>query len=189
MLKQTFPDCCCQCPIPVVSPCSSLQHQQVVLIQSAVGSLLFSSGSWCTQDLVCALQDWSLYFPQSCGSLIIKSQCLSRSEFQGFPVPLSDPQVGSLTRDFEPLQQWANFFGIIVLQLVGHLPAGMRLDFIVIVSLLPSHCGFSFVFGCGVSFFSGFQNLPIDGYSTASAILVLLQEEMSTLSSNLPSPV
>ena len=28
----------------------------------------------------------------------------------------------------------------------------MGFDFIVIVPLLPSHCGFSFVFGCGVSF-------------------------------------
>ena len=28
----------------------------------------------------------------------------------------------------------------------------MGFDFIVIVLLLPSHCGFSFVFGCGVSF-------------------------------------
>ena len=27
-----------------------------------------------------------------------------------------------------------------------------RFDFIVIAPLLPSHCGFSFVFGCGVSF-------------------------------------
>ena len=28
----------------------------------------------------------------------------------------------------------------------------MGFDFIVIVPFLPSHCGFSFVFGCGVSF-------------------------------------
>ena len=28
----------------------------------------------------------------------------------------------------------------------------MGFDFIVIVPLLPSHCGFSFVFACGVSF-------------------------------------
>ena len=28
----------------------------------------------------------------------------------------------------------------------------MGFDFIVIVPLLLSHCGFSFVFGCGVSF-------------------------------------
>ena len=28
----------------------------------------------------------------------------------------------------------------------------MGFDFIVIVPLLRSHCGFSFVFGCGISF-------------------------------------
>ena len=28
----------------------------------------------------------------------------------------------------------------------------MGFDFVVIAPLLPSHCGFSFVFGCGVSF-------------------------------------
>ena len=28
----------------------------------------------------------------------------------------------------------------------------MGFDFIVIVPFLPSHCGFSFVFACGVSF-------------------------------------
>ena len=36
-------------------------------------SLLLPSGSWYTQDFICSLQDWSLCFPQSCGSLIIKS--------------------------------------------------------------------------------------------------------------------
>ena len=37
----------------------------------------------------------------------------------------------------------------------------MGFDFIVIAPL-PSHCGFSFVFGCGVSFFGEFQCLPVD---------------------------
>ena len=35
---------------------------------------------------------------------------------------------------------------------VAHL-LGMEFDFIMIVSLLLSHCGFSFVFGCGGVFF------------------------------------
>ena len=41
----------------------------------------------------------------------------------------------------------------------------MGFDFTVVAPLLPSHCGFSFVFGCGVSFlvsssvFLGFLNL------------------------------
>ena len=32
-------------------------HSQASLSQSLVGSLLLSSGSWCTQDFVCALQE------------------------------------------------------------------------------------------------------------------------------------
>ena len=47
-------------------------------------------------------------------------------------------------------------------------PASIGFDFIVIVALLPFHCGFSFVLGCGVAFFGGFQCLPVDGCSTAS---------------------
>ena len=43
----------------------------------------------------------------------------------------------------------------------------MGFNFIMIESLLPSCCGF-FVFGCGVSFFGGFQHPPFDGCSTTS---------------------
>ena len=49
--------------------------------------------------------------------------------------------------------------------------AGMGFDFNVIVPLFSSHRGFSFVLGCGVSFFLGggmFQHLPVDGCSAAS---------------------
>ena len=82
--KGAFQNCFCQCPIPVVNPCyptppqEDLQLQQVVLVQSPVGSLLLSSGSRCTQDFVCTLKDWSL--PTVCGNTIIKSYCPSRSD-------------------------------------------------------------------------------------------------------------
>ena len=45
---------------------------------------------------------------------------------------------------------------------------GMGFHCTVIVPLLLFHCGFSFVFGCGVSFFGGFQCFPVDGCSKAS---------------------
>ena len=47
---------------------------------------LFSE-SWCTQGFVCvqALQAWNLCFPQTCGCLVIKSHCTSRSESLGIP--------------------------------------------------------------------------------------------------------
>ena len=44
----------------------------------------------------------------------------------------------------------------------------MGVEFTVIVPLLPSHRGFSFVFGCGVSFFGELQCLPVDDCPAAS---------------------
>ena len=55
-------DCCCQCPRPHGGPLPTHasagdHHSQVGLAQSPVGSLLFSPGSWCMQNFVCALQE------------------------------------------------------------------------------------------------------------------------------------
>ena len=78
------------------------------------------------------------------------------------------PRLGSLRWGSDPSLQWVDFCGIIVLQFWVTHPAVMGFDFIVISPLLPSHCGFSFVFGCGVSFFGEFQCLPVDDCSTVS---------------------
>ena len=63
----------------------------------------------------------------------------------------------------------------------------MGFDFTLIAPLLPSHCGFSFVFGCGVSslvksrvFLSMIVQQPV-------VILVLLQEGVRARPSTLPS--
>ena len=94
MSRGTFQDCCCQCPVPVVNPCQpmppqeTLPHQLVVLVRSPEWFVQPSSGSYCAQDFVCALQDWSLCYPQSCGSSIIKSADLQVQIPWGFPVPL-----------------------------------------------------------------------------------------------------
>lgn len=63
------------------------QHQQVVLVQSPVRSLLLSSESWCVQGCVCACQDWRFSFPQSCRSLVIKSLWPLNSDSLGIPSP------------------------------------------------------------------------------------------------------
>ena len=66
-------------------------------------------------------------------------------------------------------------------------PVVMGFDFIVIASLLPSHCGFSFVFGCEISFLvssSVFLSMTVQ---QLAVILVLSQEEMSTCPSTPPS--
>ena len=62
------------------------------------------------------------------------------------------PKLRILMWGSEPSQLWENFFGIIVLQFVGHL-TGMRFDFNLIVPFLLSHCGYFFVFRHGTSFF------------------------------------
>jgi len=59
---------------------------------SSIGSLLLSSLFWWMQDFVCALQDWSLCFPQSCGSPITKSCWPSRSDSLGIPSPFVGSQ-------------------------------------------------------------------------------------------------
>ena len=52
----------------------------------------------------------------------------------------------------------------------------------MIVPLLLFHCGFSFVLGCGVSFFAGFQCLPVDGCSTASCNFGAVEEDIMVYS-------
>ena len=63
----------------------------------------------------------------------------------------------------------------------------MGFDFTVIAPLLPSHSGFSFVFGCGVSFLvscSVFLSMIVQ---RLAVIPGLLQEGVSTHPSTLPS--
>ena len=63
----------------------------------------------------------------------------------------------------------------------------MGFDFIVIASLLPSHYGFSFVFGCGLSFLvssSVFLSMMVQ---QLVVIPVLSQEGVSTRPSTPPS--
>ena len=57
------------------------------------GVRLFSSESWYVQGFVCALQDWSLCFPQSV-EVVIKSCCLQSQIPWEFSVPLLNPQAG-----------------------------------------------------------------------------------------------
>ena len=63
---------------------------------------------------------------------------------------------------------------------------GMGFDFIMILPLLPSHCGFFFVFGCEISFFGGFQHSPVNVQQLV-AVLVLSQEERHVCPSAPPS--
>ena len=63
----------------------------------------------------------------------------------------------------------------------------MRFDFFLIVSLLPSHCGFSFVFGHAVHFLVGSSVRLSMIVQQLSVTLALSQEEVSTWPSTPPS--
>ena len=63
-------------------------------------------------------------------------------------------------------------------------PEGMGFDLIMIVPLLPSHCGF---LSLNVGYLFGSFQCPVDGYSTVGCDLGPSQEEVSTCPSTLPS--
>ena len=104
-------DCCIQCPWWPTPLLETSGDSPASLAQSLVGSLLLSSGSWCTQAFVCALQE---SVSQSCGSSVIRSYWPSElNSLGGFSVPLPDPRVGKpvvCPRSFSTVQEllWYN---------------------------------------------------------------------------------
>ena len=66
-------------------------------------------------------------------------------------------------------------------------PAVMGFDFTVIAPLLPSHCGFSFVFGCVVSFLVSSSVFLLMIVQQLVVILVFSQEEVTAHPSTPPS--
>ena len=136
------------------SPQETLQDPPVSLAQSSMESLL-CPGPQCTWNPVCALQEWSLCFPQSCGAPALKPTGLQSQMLWGFLFPMPDPQAGdpvlglrTLTPVGEPLQY--NYF------LFVSPPLGSYgFDYTTNVPLVPSHCDFFFVFVCKISFSVG----------------------------------
>ena len=63
----------------------------------------------------------------------------------------------------------------------------MGFDFIVIVPLLPSHCGIPFIFGCGVSFLVSSSVFLLMIVQQLVVIPVLSQEGVRPRPSALPS--
>ena len=63
----------------------------------------------------------------------------------------------------------------------------MGFDVIVIAPLLPSHCGFSFVFECGVSFLVSSSVLLLMTFQQLIVIPVFLQEGVRARPSAPPS--
>ena len=121
-------------------------------------------------------QEWSLCFPQSCGTPAI---------LLSFKVRLSGdlsscyqtPRLGSLMQDSEPSLQWENFCGIIVFQFVGHLPGRYWIWF-----YCYALSGLSFIFVCRISFLAGSSIFPSMVAQQLVVIPVLLQEGVWILS-------
>ena len=91
-------DFCIQCPNLKAGHCRPIPtpktpgHSQASLAQSLVQSLLLSSGSWCVQSFVYALQE---SVSQSCGSSEIKSHWPSKSNSLGVLSPFAgSPSLG-----------------------------------------------------------------------------------------------
>ena len=83
-------------PMPLLE---TLGHSQASLGQSLVGSLLLSSGSWCTEGFVCALQEsvspglcksWWLYGGVN-GDLLQEGLCHIQACCTQSPCPCSRP--------------------------------------------------------------------------------------------------
>ena len=141
---------------------------------------------WSINSDLCALQDWSLCFFQSCGSLTIKS-CWPQDQIPWrFPVPLSDAQAGKPDvgfRTFTAGQELLWYYCSLACE--SHL-ASMEFDFVMIVPLLPFTRAFSLSLDVGYLFLVGSSILLSMVVQQLVAILVLSQE-MNTHPSTLPS--
>ena len=110
-----------QCPYsePQTFPTSqeTLQDLQVGLAQASVESLL-CSGSQCTWNLVCILQEQSLSFPQSCIAPALKSHWPSIPDVLAALPPNARPWGW----DSELSLLWENLWNTIIFSFVGHSP-------------------------------------------------------------------
>ena len=100
---------------------------------------------------------------------------------------MADPQVGKPDVGLRTFTSMGGLLWYNCSPVRESHPAVMGFDFIVIAPLLLSHCGFSFVFGCGVSFLVSsivFLSMIIQQLVVN---LVLSQEGVSVRSSTLPS--
>ena len=100
------------------------------------------------------------------------------------------PRLGSLMWGSEPSQEYENFFGIIVLQSVGHPPGGYGISFIVLAPPPTISLGLPLCLWMWGTFFFFFLSSSILLSITVRqlvAVLMLSQEEMSARPSSLPS--
>ena len=153
-------NCCCQCLCPhseTQPPPTSAGHPPILAGRSGpvpYGVTAFFPKSWCARDPVCTLQECSLHFPQSCGIPVIKPYWPSKPDSLRAPPPIARPPGWEA---WCGAQKFHSSGRVSVVQFlsspwVAH-PVGMGFDFITVAPLIPSRCGFYFVFGYRVFFF------------------------------------
>ena len=115
-------------------------------------SLLLSPGSWCKQNFVPSKNGVSVS-PSPVEVLQSNSADLQDQILWGFPFFVRSPSWKAChgAQNLHNTQRTSSVLLFSSFWVVHS--AGMGLDFIAIALLLLSHCGFFFVFGCGVSFF------------------------------------
>ena len=137
------------------------------MVQSPVGSLLLSS--WCAQNFICALQDWSLCFPQSSGRPSSNPTHPQGQIPWGFSVPLLDPQAGKPDVGFRMFTTVGELLWYYCSSVCGS-PIQWVWD-LILFGLYPSYCltaASSLSLDAGYLFFGGLQYLPVKGCSTAT---------------------
>ena len=125
-----FPAWCCQCPCPCSEPLQSpVSRGDPPTLAGSFYSVScgvpapFLLVLVCTRFCLCPQRVESLFPPVLWKSYNqIPLACTTR--FPGESQSLCQiPRLGSLMWYSEPAQQWENFFGIVVLQFVGHSPS------------------------------------------------------------------
>ena len=158
MPTRTSQDCCCYCPcphsrpLPIQASAEGLQHSQAGLAPFPVESLILSPGSWCTQDFVCAFQ--KSLFPPVLWKVRNQIPLTFRVRFPGdSPALCWIPRLGSLMWGLNFCNRARTSLALLFSSLRVTYLMGMGFYFFMVVALLQSRCGFSFVLGHGVCFF------------------------------------
>ena len=170
--------CCTQCPDPAAGhhrPTLLPElhgHSQASLGHSLVGSLLLSPGSWCAQDLVCALQEsvspvlckfWQLYCGVN-GDLLQEGLCHTQvcMPYPGLlhpePLPPQQPTADQYASEDTQTQFCLSLCGVsgswCTQGLFEPSERLWRVWGLILNSILPlllSCWGFSFALGHGIS--------------------------------------
>ena len=179
MPRGTFLSCCCQCPHPGGE--LFLTHASTGGIPTLAGSFgSVSCGGHCSFALGLGVHK-VLFVPSKTGVSLFPPVLSNQVRFPGDCQSLCQiPKLGSLSWGSEPSQQWENFFGGIVLQVVGHPTGGYWVWF---CRELASPTIFLWLLLClwtwGIFFLVHSSILLSMIVQQLVAILVLLQEEMS----------